>query len=49
MARIEQLMAEAESFAVGETDDEILLRASALLAEHRRMLADVERELRLDR
>ena len=48
MARIEQLMADAESITVGDTDYEILLRASALLAEHRRMLADVERELRLD-
>jgi hypothetical protein len=49
MARVDQLIAEAESITVGEADDEILLRASALLAEHRRMLADVERELRLDR
>jgi len=43
MARIEQLMAEAESITVGETDDEIRLRASKLLAEHRRMPADVVR------
>ena len=46
MARIEQLMAEAEAITVGETDDEIILRATELLAEHRRMLADVDGKLR---
>ena len=47
MARIEQLMAKAESITAGETDDAILLRASDLLAEHRRVLADLEGKLRL--
>jgi hypothetical protein len=41
MPRIGQLMAEAEGFTVGETDDEILLRSPKLVAEHRRMLVDV--------
>jgi hypothetical protein len=45
MARIEQLMAEAESITVGDTDDEILLHASELLDEHRRLPADAERKL----
>jgi len=45
MARIEQLVAEAEEILAGETDDDILLRASKLFAEHKRMLADVERRL----
>jgi hypothetical protein len=43
MARIEQLIAEAEETLAGEMDD-ILLRASELVAEHKRMLADVERK-----
>lgn len=46
MARIEQLMAEAESITIDKTVDEILFRASELLAEHRRMLVDVEEKLR---
>lgn len=46
MVRIEQLMAEAQSITYGETNDAILLRASKLLAEHRRMLADVDQKLR---
>ena len=48
MARLEQLMAEAESVLVGESDDDIQLRTSKLLAEHRSMLADVELKLRED-
>ena len=48
MARLEQLMAEAESVLAGETDDEILLHTSNLLSEHRRMLMDVESKLRED-
>jgi hypothetical protein len=46
MARIEQLMSEAEGITAGNTDDEILRRTSNLLAEHTRMLADVEKQLR---
>ena len=41
MARIEQLIAEAEDILTGETDDDILLRTSRLLAEYQRMLIDV--------
>jgi len=48
IVRTEQLIVEAESITAGDTDDEILLRASKLLAEHRQMLADVERKLRSD-
>jgi hypothetical protein len=48
MARIEQLIAEAEDILVGETDDEILLRTSKLLAEQKRMLADMEQKFRED-
>lgn len=38
VARIEQLMAEVESY----TGQEILLRASRLTADYRRMFAEVE-------
>ena len=49
MAQIEQLMADAENVLVGDTDDEILLRTSELLADHRQMLADVASKLREDK
>jgi hypothetical protein len=49
MARIEQLGAEAEALTVETNDDEVLLTVSSLLAEHRRLLADVEWKLRSDR
>jgi hypothetical protein len=42
IARIEQLIAEAGEILAGETDDDVLLRTSKLLAEHNRMLADLE-------
>ena len=45
MVRIEQLIAEAESLNVQEADDEVLLRASRLLAEHTCMLAEVQYKL----
>jgi hypothetical protein len=35
MSRIEQLMAEAEALTVDAPDNQVLLRASALFAEHR--------------
>lgn len=38
-------MAEVDAITAGETDDEILLGASELLAEPRRMLENVERRL----
>ena len=44
MSRIEQLIA-AEDIMAGDTDDEILLRTSELLAQQRRMLADVQHKL----
>ena len=45
MSRIEQLNAEAEDIMADDTDDEILLRTSELLAEHRCMLSEVQRKL----
>ena len=48
MAHIEQLAAEAKALTVESPDNEILLTASSLLAEHRRLLADVEWKLRSD-
>ena len=48
LARIERQFAEAEALTIEAPDYEILLRASALLTEHRSMLADVERKLRSD-
>ena len=48
-ARIEQLIAEAESLTVDPNgDDETLLRVSNQLAELRSLLAEVERKLRSD-
>jgi hypothetical protein len=48
-ARIEQLIAEAESLTVDPNgDDETLLRVSNQLAELRSVLAEVERKLRSD-
>jgi hypothetical protein len=46
MAHIEQLAAVAEAPTVEVPDDETLLTASSLLAEHKRPLADVEWKLR---
>ena len=48
LARIERQSPEAEALTVDANDDEVLLRASALLAEHRSVLADVEWKLRSD-
>jgi hypothetical protein len=48
MAHIEQLAAEAEKVSIAVHDDEILLRTSALLAEHRSLLTGVEWKLRSD-
>ena len=45
MSRIEQLIAATKEIMAGDTDDEILLRTSELLAEHRCMLSEVQRKL----
>jgi hypothetical protein len=45
MARIEQLMAAAETLSIEMPEDDVLLRTSELFAEHKYMLAVIERKL----
>jgi hypothetical protein len=45
MAHVEQLMAEAKALTVKAPDDETVLQASALIAEHKRLISHLEDKL----